>query len=100
MLPSPKLKPISTEPLRTAGRVLARRVDGTLVTVLLVLLRGYQLLLSPLFAGSCRFFPSCSNYMAEAVRTHGAWRGTWLGCRRLLRCHPLGGHGVDPVPHS
>ena len=75
-------------------------MDAILVAALLALLKGYKLLLSPLFTGSCRFYPSCSTYMAEAVRMHGPWRGTWLGCRRLLRCHPLGGHGVDPVPHS
>ncbi len=76
------------------------RVNAVLAAGLLALLKGYKLLLSPLFTGSCRYYPSCSDYMAEAVRMHGPWRGTWLGCRRLLRCHPFGGHGVDPVPHS
>lgn len=65
---------------------------------MLVLLRGYKLLFSPLFTGSCRFQPSCADYMAEAVRRHGAVRGVWLGMRRLARCHPFGGHGLDPVP--
>ena len=46
----------------------------------------------------CRFYPSCSAYAAEAVETHGAWRGTALSLRRLARCHPLGGHGIDLVP--
>jgi uncharacterized protein len=64
----------------------------------LVLLRAYKLLLSPLFTGACRFHPSCSTYMAEAVRTHGAAEGLWLGVRRLARCHPLGSSGFDPVP--
>jgi len=68
--------------------------------VVLGLIRGYKILLSPLFTGSCRFYPSCSDYMAEAVRRHGVTKGVWLGCRRLARCHPLGGHGVDPVPHA
>ncbi len=67
--------------------------------VALALLRAYKLLLSPLFAGSCRFHPSCADYTAEAVRTHGAARGIWLGMRRLSRCRPFGGHGYDPVPH-
>jgi putative membrane protein insertion efficiency factor len=66
--------------------------------VVLTALRGYKLLLSPVFAGSCRFTPSCADYTAEAVRLHGAVAGTWLGLRRLTRCRPLGPWGVDPVP--
>jgi uncharacterized protein len=46
----------------------------------------------------CRFYPSCSSYAAEAVELHGAGRGTWLTVRRLVRCHPWGGHGIDLVP--
>lgn len=65
---------------------------------MIVPLRLYQLLISPLLPPACRYFPSCSNYMLQAVRKHGAFRGTWLGLRRLCRCHPWGGHGYDPVP--
>jgi putative membrane protein insertion efficiency factor len=61
-------------------------------------LRAYKLLFSPLFTGACRFHPSCSTYMADAIRTHGAIKGIWLGIRRLSRCHPLGSSGFDPVP--
>lgn len=68
------------------------------VRLVLLLLRAYKILLSPLFAGACRFTPSCSEYMAEAVARHGVLRGGWLGMVRLARCHPLGGSGVDPVP--
>lgn len=64
----------------------------------LLLIRIYQLLLSPLFTGSCRFVPSCSAYAAQAIQTHGVRRGTWLALRRLGRCHPLGSEGFDPVP--
>ena len=64
----------------------------------LLLLRLYKLLLSPLFAGSCRFLPSCSEYAREAVVIHGVMKGSWLAARRLSRCHPLGSGGHDPVP--
>jgi putative membrane protein insertion efficiency factor len=74
------------------------RRRGVVARLLLAALRAYKLLLSPLFAGACRFQPSCSDYMAEAVRLHGAARGAWLGVRRLARCHPLGASGNDPVP--
>jgi putative membrane protein insertion efficiency factor len=77
------------------GASAGSRLPARLV---LVLLRGYKILVSPLFAGACRYTPSCSDYMAEAVRLHGAPRGVWFGLRRLARCHPFGGHGVDPVP--
>jgi putative membrane protein insertion efficiency factor len=60
--------------------------------------RAYQVTLGPLVGGHCRFEPSCSRYAIEAYRVHGPLRGTWLTARRVLRCHPLGGHGYDPVP--
>lgn len=62
------------------------------------LIRGYQLLISPWLPPSCRYYPSCSSYGIEAVERHGPWRGGWLTLRRLLRCHPWGGEGFDPVP--
>lgn len=65
---------------------------------LLLLVRLYQLLVSPLLPPSCRFHPSCSAYAAEALRRHGAARGTWLAARRLARCHPFCRGGIDPVP--
>jgi putative membrane protein insertion efficiency factor len=63
-----------------------------------LLLRLYKGLFSPLYAGSCRFVPSCSEYAAEAVTRFGLFHGSLLAARRLARCHPLGGHGLDPVP--
>jgi uncharacterized protein len=68
------------------------------VRVALSLLRGYKVVVSPLFRGSCRFLPSCSDYAAEAIRRHGLTRGVWLAARRLARCHPLCKGGYDPVP--
>lgn len=62
------------------------------------LIRLYQVCLSPLLGPSCRFTPSCSEYMREAVLRHGALKGLWLGLRRILRCHPWHPGGCDPVP--
>lgn len=62
------------------------------------LIRAYQLLLSPWLGVNCRFDPTCSEYALAALRGHGFLRGSWLAVRRMLRCHPLGGHGFDPVP--
>jgi putative membrane protein insertion efficiency factor len=66
--------------------------------LLVALLRGYQLLLSPMMGQSCRFYPTCSNYAIEAVRTHGAGRGSLLAARRVCKCHPWNEGGVDLVP--
>jgi len=60
-------------------------------------LRVYQLCISPLLPSACRFYPTCSEYMREAVARHGAARGIWMGLRRLLRCHPFHAGGFDPV---
>jgi putative membrane protein insertion efficiency factor len=62
------------------------------------LIRGYQIVLSPLLPPSCRFHPSCSQYALEAVTRHGALKGGWLAARRLARCHPFHPGGYDPVP--
>ena len=69
-------------------------------TLLLVLVRAYQLGVSPFLAPSCRFYPSCSHYAADAIRLHGAAKGGLLTVRRLCKCHPWHPGGVDPVPGS
>lgn len=61
-------------------------------------LRAYQWCLSPWLGPACRYAPSCSEFTVEAVQRYGALRGAWLGAKRIGRCHPLGGHGYDPVP--
>jgi putative membrane protein insertion efficiency factor len=63
-----------------------------------MLIRGYQILLSPLLGANCRYYPSCSQYTLEAVELHGVLRGLWLGVRRIVRCHPFHPGGYDPVP--
>ena len=69
-----------------------------LAIVLRGLVRVYQYSLSSVMAPSCRYHPSCSEYAYEALGRHGAIRGCWLATRRVLRCHPWGGQGYDPVP--
>jgi putative membrane protein insertion efficiency factor len=63
-----------------------------------ILIRAYQLTLSPLLGARCRFYPSCSHYALEAIERHGLWRGSWLSVRRVARCHPFCHGGFDPVP--
>jgi putative membrane protein insertion efficiency factor len=65
-----------------------------------IAIRGYQLFVAPILPPSCRFYPSCSHYAAEAVAQHGPWRGMWLAMRRVARCNPWGGSGHDPVPQA
>lgn len=66
----------------------------------MALIWGYRFTLGPLLGGHCRFWPTCSEYGLQAYREHGAIRGTLLTIRRLSRCHPWGGHGIDPVPQA
>ena len=66
----------------------------------ILLLRGYKLVISPLLGQRCRFYPSCSEYTMQAVDRFGVIRGGWLGARRIGRCHPLHPGGMDPVPET
>jgi uncharacterized protein len=65
---------------------------------LVALIRVYQWVISPGLGPKCRFTPSCSNYAIEALKKYGLFKGFWLSVKRIARCHPWGGHGVDPVP--
>jgi uncharacterized protein len=69
-----------------------------LARLFVLIIRGYQAGVSPFLPASCRYTPSCSAYGVEAIQKYGAARGSWLTARRLLRCHPWGGSGYDPVP--
>ena len=75
------------------------RIIKTVITLLLILpVKSYQILLSPLFPQSCRFEPTCSNYCIQALKTFGPIYGFWLVIVRISKCHPWGGYGYDPVP--
>ncbi len=66
--------------------------------LMILVVRAYQVVLSPLLPPSCRYTPSCSNYAIEALQKHGALRGGWLAAKRIARCHPFRPGGHDPVP--
>lgn len=75
------------------------KLSGWIAGVFIGLIRFYQQALSPYLGGHCRFQPSCSDYTIRAIQRHGVLKGLWLGCGRILRCHPFSsGGGWDPVP--
>lgn len=80
------LKALLTAPLKLLGWLM------------IVLIRGYQLMLSPILPSACRYTPTCSQYGLEAIKKYGPFKGGYLTVRRILRCNPWGGHGHDPVP--
>lgn len=65
---------------------------------LILVIRGYQLWISPLLPAACRYYPTCSVYAVEAIEKYGAVNGSWLALRRIARCHPFRSGGYDPVP--
>ncbi|MGB0914801.1 MAG: membrane protein insertion efficiency factor YidD [Crocinitomicaceae bacterium] len=67
---------------------------------IVVLVKIYQWIISPILPQSCRYVPTCSTYMLEALKVWGPIKGTYLGLKRILSCHPWGGHGHDPVPEK
>ncbi|WP_224996702.1 membrane protein insertion efficiency factor YidD [Cesiribacter sp. SM1] len=77
---------------------MIRLLKKLIAVVLTGLVRFYQLAISPLLGQSCRHTPTCSTYMIEAIQEWGPFKGTWMGLKRIGRCHPWGTHGYDPVP--
>ena len=83
--------------MSTGKWIMKRIINPAFGGLFLLLIRGYQLLLSPMLGGSCRYTPTCSQYGIEAIRKYGPFKGGWLTLKRIARCHPWGGHGHDPV---
>ncbi|MDD9876749.1 MAG: membrane protein insertion efficiency factor YidD [Magnetovibrio sp.] len=77
-----------------------QRLGAIAGTVLKGVVRAYQLLLSPVLAGNCRYHPTCSAYTLEAIDAYGPVGGSWLALKRILRCNPWAGSGFDPVPEK
>ena len=75
-------------------------MNNFLVKPFIFFVRFYQLAISPWIGSNCRYQPTCSSYMIEALKEHGLLKGLWLGTKRIGRCHPWGGHGYDPVPKN
>jgi hypothetical protein len=84
--------------IKMSFNILFKKFLQFLAIPLIVLIKIYQLLISPLFPPSCRFTPTCSHYTLDALKKYGILKGGWLGFRRIIRCHPWGGSGYDPVP--
>ena len=76
----------------------SRQVVFNLIWLLILIARGWQLGPSRVLPPTCRYAPSCSEYAIQALEKHGAIKGGWLAVKRIMRCHPWGGHGFDPVP--
>ncbi len=66
--------------------------------IFVVIIRFYQLSISPILGQNCRYTPTCSQYSVEAIEKHGPYKGGWFSIKRIFSCHPWGGHGHDPVP--
>lgn len=77
---------------------MLKLITKILSNFLIFFVRVYQILISPLFPPACRHVPTCSQYTIEALRIHGPLIGLWLAFKRIIRCHPWGTHGYDPVP--
>jgi hypothetical protein len=79
-------------------KIIWNQVKRAVGWLIIIMIRFYQQAISPYLRPSCRYTPTCSQFYIEAVKKYGPFRGSYLGIKRLMRCHPWGGHGYDPVP--
>ena len=77
---------------------MKEKIKRVSIFIVLLPIYFYRICISPWTPASCRYSPSCSEYALTAIKRHGAFKGGWLAVKRILRCHPWGGHGYDPVP--
>ncbi len=89
---------MKSHPFGNMAKSAANFAANFIVKLMVLPIRFYQKFISPFTLPSCRFTPTCSQYAVEALRRHGPIKGFWLAIRRILRCHPWGGSGYDPVP--
>ena len=75
-------------------------LNKIITSPLILLIRGYQIFISPLLVSNCRFMPTCSEYAIGSLKAHGVINGTFLTVKRIGKCHPWGGHGYDPIPNK
>ena len=78
--------------------MLKKYLNNLLIAPVIIIIKTYQLLLSPILKTNCRYLPTCSEYSITAFKEHGLLNGFCYSLKRILKCHPLGGHGYDPVP--
>ncbi len=84
--------------MRPAERKHIGKLEWACTSLALAVISSYRILISPFLSKSCRFLPTCSDYTQQALKKHGMLKGSMLGLMRILRCHPFGGSGMDPVP--
>ncbi|MGB0862834.1 MAG: membrane protein insertion efficiency factor YidD [Saprospiraceae bacterium] len=78
--------------------IIIQKISWLIGQVFILIIRIYQMIISPLFPPRCRYTPTCSTYSLQAIKKYGAFKGGWLAIKRIGSCHPWGGHGHDPVP--
>ena len=79
-------------------KILLNKIKNIIFILFFNFIVFYQKIISPILPARCRYYPTCSNYGKQALVWHGVWAGSWLLLKRISRCHPLGGHGIDFVP--